>query len=189
MGAKISPEPKACPGPGSYEDMRQLHYKTLTGSKMGKDARKSYFLLDSTYKNPNPDSYTLINFADGRLGAPNFGFGSSKRMAGSGKGVPGPGQYEVQNMIAQSLGPKSGTPVYSMPPRRKDLRPKTGVGVPGADTYNPSNSLTKLSAPNWSVSRLSRERELRHYKKNPDVGKYFIDSGINSTHLKSATWM
>lgn len=29
------------PGPGNYEDDRVLHYSTIPGSKMGKDARKS----------------------------------------------------------------------------------------------------------------------------------------------------
>ena len=80
MGAKLNPEPKASPGPGYYEDMRQSHYNRLSGSKMGKDSRKSFFLFDSTYKNPHPDRYMKIEFADSRLGAPNYGFGSSKRM-------------------------------------------------------------------------------------------------------------
>ena len=46
------------PGSGTYQDMRELHYSTLTGSKIGSDKRESYFLKAKGYKvNPGPGSY------------------------------------------------------------------------------------------------------------------------------------
>jgi len=56
--------------------MRQLHYKQLPGSKIGRDHRVSNFLLDSTYKMPDPGKYDQVPFADKRLGSANYGFGS-----------------------------------------------------------------------------------------------------------------
>ena len=35
---------ESTPGPGSYENADTLHYKKISGSKIGKDSRKSYFL-------------------------------------------------------------------------------------------------------------------------------------------------
>ena len=46
------------PGPGTYSDMRdKLHYKTITGSKIGKDMRKSTFLKTNGFTNPSPGSH------------------------------------------------------------------------------------------------------------------------------------
>lgn len=46
MGAKVGASQKfVSPGPGSYEDEHALHYKTLPGSKIGKDQRKSNTFL------------------------------------------------------------------------------------------------------------------------------------------------
>jgi hypothetical protein len=45
--------------------------------------------------------------------------------------MPGPGNYHQNS----SLG--KGVPKATMPGRRKDLRPKSGVDAPGAGTYNP----------------------------------------------------
>lgn len=45
------------PGSGTYEDMRQLHYSTLSGSKIGIDKRESYFVKARGFTNPGPGSY------------------------------------------------------------------------------------------------------------------------------------
>ena len=52
------------PGPGTYDDIRDnMHYKTIGGSKMGKDLRKSCFLNTPCYTNPGPGVHNC-NFAD-----------------------------------------------------------------------------------------------------------------------------
>ena len=77
MAAKLSKEHRnKSPGPGSYNDMRQSHYDNLSGSKIGRDQRKSFFLYDSTHYSPL-GRYNSIDFASRTLGAPNYGFGSS----------------------------------------------------------------------------------------------------------------
>lgn len=43
------------PGPGAYDDMREVHYNCLTGSAIGRDKRNSYFL--KTTVSGNPDAY------------------------------------------------------------------------------------------------------------------------------------
>jgi len=97
---------------------------------------------------------------------------------------PGPGSYEIQT----TLGPRAGVPVYSMPGRRKDLRPKTGVGVPGANVYNPRNTLTSLTAPQYSVSRNPRDKEVAIFPHTPGFNIYFTDASINLTKTHSASW-
>jgi hypothetical protein len=69
------------PGPGAYEDERALHYKTLPGSKIGKDMRKSdHFLHTSSYKKQEPGQYNLHNFAGNELmGVPKFSFSRGAR--------------------------------------------------------------------------------------------------------------
>jgi hypothetical protein len=46
--------------------------------------------------------------------------------------MPGPGNYESKSTLGD------GVPKTTMPGRRKDLRPKSGVDAPGAGTYNPT---------------------------------------------------
>ena len=49
---------KLTPGPGAYGDERELHYKTIPGSKMGRDMRLSnHFLHTSSYKKQEPGQY------------------------------------------------------------------------------------------------------------------------------------
>ena len=88
---------------------------------------------------PEPGNYNQVNFAAASLGIPKYGFGSESKFKTRQNTSPGPGNYETPI----TLGPKAGVPVYSMPGRRKDLRPKTGVDVPGADAYSPSHTLAK----------------------------------------------
>ena len=117
---------KPTPGPGSYENMHNLHYNKLQGSKMGRDTRMSYFLNESTYKSeskyksPAPVKYNSIDFAHHTLGRPKYGFGSSTRVYFGKNTSPGPGSYE----IGTSVGPQKGVPAYSMP-GRSSMRPKT----------------------------------------------------------------
>ena len=75
-------EDKRTPGPGNYDDERELHYKSIPGSKMGKDMRKSdHFLHTSSYKKQTPGTYNLHNFANNEyMGVPKFSFGKDSRV-------------------------------------------------------------------------------------------------------------
>ena len=76
-----------------------------------------------------------------------------------------------------------------MPGRRKDLRPKLGVGVPGCDTYNPGVESAKKSAPKFSVGKQVRDGELQIYKNTPGVGAYgAYDQAALVVRAKSASW-
>ena len=84
---------KVQPGPGFYESSDALHYKCISGSKMGKDVRKGHFLKTPAYDKPGPGNYfDKSTFVDKKK-APSFGFGSSKRDPGymTSKAQPGPG--------------------------------------------------------------------------------------------------
>lgn len=97
------------PGTGSYDDMRQHYYSTLSGSKIGIDKRDSYFVKARGHTNPGPGSYIKnVTFPD-KNQAPQFKFGTSKRekdylaesrMQRKGTG-PGPGTYEYTNQIGK----------------------------------------------------------------------------------------
>jgi len=75
-----------------------------------------------------------------------------------------------------------------MPGRRKDLRPKTGVGVPGSDSYDPSHSLSKMANPMFSLSRSKRDGELGIYHNTPGSGSYQPDASTNLVKEHSASW-
>jgi len=66
---------RTTPGPGSYNSSDQLHYKTLTGSKMGKDKRRSFFLQTSITGNPDSGLYEKHGFE--KLNTKTFSFGKS----------------------------------------------------------------------------------------------------------------
>jgi hypothetical protein len=131
-----------------------------------------------------PGRYNSIDFAHASLGGSRYGFGTSMRDIAV-KGSPGPGSYEQ----VTTLGTNKGVPVYSMPGRRKDLRPKTGVGVPGAAAYQPSDS-TKPHNPTWTFGTEQRPADTRSssVETNPGAGKYHIDESMSLTKLKSAQW-
>ena len=120
MGARPSQSMnKLTPGPGAYGDERALHYRTIPGSKMGKDNRKSnHFLHTSSYQKQEPGRYNQHEFANNRLmGVPNFSFGRDQRFKQIGKdgmsktttgkmfrptSTPGPGAYEYQKVVGYS---------------------------------------------------------------------------------------
>lgn len=154
MSGKQEFPSKLTPGPGTYSDMINLHYSTLQGAKMGRDDRKSYFLKSSSSEKPGPGEYVQPTFTE-KSQAPKFRFGSSTRekdyLSLKGKAtVPGPGAYNSKVVI----GHQSGCPVYSMPGRRADLRPKTGKDAPDAGVYNPkiNYSSMKPKSPEFKVS-------------------------------------
>jgi hypothetical protein len=118
------------PAPGQYENAHAAHYKSISGSKMGKDYRKAEFLKTSSAGKPSA-AYNLHTFtSDPKSGTSKYSFGKNSRFALKEEGkfapmtAPGPGQYKSSEPLVY------GKPKYSMPGRRKDLRPKTGVGVP-----------------------------------------------------------
>ena len=156
------------PGPGAYEDERALHYRSIPGSKMGKDDRKSnHFLHTSSYKKQEPGRYDLHNFANNELmGVPKYSFGKDQRVKDRSNNLPGPANYQIKTKMAD------GAPCYSMPGRRKDLRPKVGVGVPGSGAYDPMNRSSKKNGPLFSVGRSRRDGELNIYKNTPGAGTY-----------------
>ena len=141
-------------------------------------------MQDSTAKSPHPGTYEGVPFAAASLGQPRYGFGSQKRMMTISGRQPGPGSYE----ISTTIGSRSGVPVYSMPGRRKDLRPKSGEGVPGANVYYPRNTLTAQTAPQFSVSRNPKDKEVALFPHTPGCGTYFTDASINMTKTHSASW-
>lgn len=67
------------PGSGSYDDMRQLHYSTLAGSKIGAGKRESYFVKARGHTNPGPGAYVKNTTYPDKNAAPKYGFGTSKR--------------------------------------------------------------------------------------------------------------
>ena len=89
--------------------MREVHYATLSGSKIGKDVRKRQFLKTAGHTNPGPGSYKGASFVD-KTTAPKFGFGSSQReknYIGLSKKMnnitgPGPSSYKVPVHIGKT---------------------------------------------------------------------------------------
>ena len=106
------------------------------------------------------------------LGQPRYGFGTQSRCRNFKNDLPGPGSYNINTTI----GPASGVPIYSMPGRRKDLRPKTGVGVPGSNVYNPKDNLVTTAAPQFSVSKNQREKDAKKLWNTPGSGTYHVDA-------------
>ncbi len=116
--------------------------------------------------------------------APKFGFGSApreKNYFNSYHTLPGPDHYNSSNLIGRDA------PSQSMPGRRKDLRAKSGVGVPGAGSYNPSLNYVKKNAPGYSVNRSSRDGPLGQYGRSPILTKYTPNYKLAKTH--SASWV
>jgi hypothetical protein len=189
MSGKNEFPSKLTPGPGTYGDMINLHYSTLPGAKMGRDDRKSYFLKSSSHEKPGPGEYVAPCFTE-KSQAPKFRFGSSTRekdylgQKGSKIMGPGPGNYESKIVI----GHKSGCPVYSMPGRRADLRPKTGKDAPDAGVYNPkiNYSSVKPKSPEFKVGKSKRDGELSLYTDAPGATAYSPKDEFTKTHF--ATW-
>ena len=171
------------PGPGAYEDERKIHYASIPGSKMGKDMRKSdHFLHTASYKKQNPGNYNLHNFANNELmGVPKFSFGKDIRDKDRSNNLPGPANYKIKTKMAD------GVPCFSMPGRRKDLRPKVGVGVPGSGSYDPWHNSIKKNGPLFSVGKQTRDGEVNIFKNTPGAGTYGDKAAI-VVRAKSASW-
>ena len=131
------------PGPGNYEDDRAQHYRTIPGSKMGKDMRKSnHFIHNSSHKKQDPGRYDINGLVgQEKMGVPKYSFGKDLRDRDRSQRLPGPGNYDIRTKMSD------GVPCYSMPGRRKDLRPKVGTGVPGSGSYDPKNVFSKKNGP------------------------------------------
>ena len=178
-------EKKLTPGPGTYDDMRSLYYQTLPGSKIGRDNRKSYFLKSASSEKPGPGNYASTCFTE-KSEAPKFGFGSSVREKDyikNGGSPVGPGKYEAKIVI----GHKSGCPVYSMPGRRADFRPRTGKDAPDAGIYNPTltYSSVKPLPPKYSVGKSKRDGGLKLYTDPPGATAYTPNDTLTKTHFAS----
>lgn len=64
------------PGPGNYDDCISQHYGSIPGSKINKDARKSFFLKTTVSGNPEPGKYEKAGFT--KLNSvPRYSFGKS----------------------------------------------------------------------------------------------------------------
>ena len=106
---------KNTPGPGSYDDGRQLYYRTMVGSKIGREVRKGEFLRTASFMKQEPGKYELKGFAnDIYVGVPNCKFGIDSKSKSFKEGVPGPGRYDELRNIGKEA------PAFSMPGRRKD---------------------------------------------------------------------
>lgn len=179
---------KTTPGPGNYNDDRVKHYASIPGSKMGKEDRRSHpnmpihYLNTASHLKQDPGRYNQHDFANNELmGVPKYSFSKDGRMKNLQKGPPGPGNYDIKTKMAD------GVPCFSMPGRRKDLRPKVGTGVPGSGTYDPMNTFTKKNGPLFSVSKQRRDGELGVFKNTPGAGTYH-DISSNVVRAKSASW-
>ena len=53
---------KKTPGPGTYNDDRELYYRTIAGSKMGLDTRKGEFFKTNAHGKPDPGKYEIMGF-------------------------------------------------------------------------------------------------------------------------------
>ncbi len=96
----------------------------------------------------NPDAGNYEKKGFGKIDDnPQFSFGKSGRPEALRRGPPGPGEYEVRPKIG------SGVPCFSMPGRRKDLRPKAGVDAPSCDKYSPSKSYVVPNERAFSVGK------------------------------------
>ena len=171
------------PGPGSYGDDRAMHYRSIPGSKIGKDSRKSnHFLHTASYQKQEPGRYDLHNFANNEfMGVPKYSFSKDNRDKKFKATQPGPGNYDIPTTMAD------GVPKYSMPGRRKDHRPKVGVGVPGSGTYEPTHGYVKKNGPLFSVGKQRRDGEVKIYQNTPGAGTYH-DISANVVRAKSASW-
>jgi len=115
------------------------------------------------------------------MGVPRYSFSKDLRYKDLQRGPPGPGNYDIKTRMSD------GVPCYSMPGRRKDLRPKVGTGVPGSGTYEPTLTFTKKNAPLFSVSKQRRDGELKIFQNTPGAGTY-MDISANIVRAKSASW-
>ncbi len=91
------------PGPGNYENPNELHYKKISGSKIGKDGRSSFFLKTSVTGTPDAGNYEKPGFATINAN-PKFSIGKSLRDLPS-EGRPssvGPGSYNYINQVGNA---------------------------------------------------------------------------------------
>ena len=103
MGRPVDKITFDVPGSGTYNDMNEIHYNTLSGSKIGIDKRDSYFVRARGHKNPGPGTYKGSQTFIDKNSAPKFGFGTSSRSKdyiAESKHFkkftgPGPGAYDI----------------------------------------------------------------------------------------------
>ena len=81
-----------------------------------------------------------------------------------------------------------GVPVFSIPGRRKDLRPKSGADAPGSNVYNPEDAYTKKNGPQYSLSKGHRDGEVGIYYNTPGAGTYQPDHSKNLVHNDFPSW-
>lgn len=84
------------PGPGNYENCIDQHYRSIPGSKIHKDQRKSYFLKTASTGVPAGCNYEKPNFEKLNY-FPKYSFGKEQRDVPLPRGPPGPGMYEYIN--------------------------------------------------------------------------------------------
>lgn len=115
------------------------------------------------------------------MGVPKFSFSKDLRDRNHRGAHPGPTSYNIKTRISD------GVPCFSMPGRRKDLRPKVGVGIPGAGAYDPDQKCSKKNGPMFSLSKSKRDGELKIFKETPGAGTY-DDTAAKVVRAKSASW-
>jgi len=124
----------------------------------------------------------LHDFACNELmGVPKYSFSKDQRDRARSGAHPGPTSYNIGTKMAD------GVPCFSMPGRRKDLRPKVGVGVPGAGAYEPNQNSSKKNGPMFSVSKTKRDGGINIFKNTPGAGTYG-DIASKVVRAKSASW-
>ena len=129
-----------------------------------------------------PGRYNLHNFANNELmGVPKYSFGKDIRDKDRANTLPGPANYDIKTKMSD------GVPCFSMPGRRKDLRPKVGVGVPGSGSYQPMLESSKKNGPQFSVGKMRRDGEVGIFKNTPGAGTYH-DIAAKVVRSKSASW-
>ena len=103
-------------------------------------------------------------------------------MSAKKKAQPGPGEYSMRHLMGY------GAAKATMPGRRKDLRPKTGLGVPSGGEYDPSYGYSKLQNPRYSMSNSKRDGQVSIFHNNPAPDKYFDYKYDKLIKSQSATW-
>eukprot|EP00928_Gymnodinium_smaydae_P007798 TRINITY_DN12793_c0_g7_i1.p1 TRINITY_DN12793_c0_g7~~TRINITY_DN12793_c0_g7_i1.p1 ORF type:complete len:568 (+),score=15.25 TRINITY_DN12793_c0_g7_i1:46-1749(+) len=143
------------PGPGTYTHKDFLNQRGSTCKPLLSSPRQSPRTLawKASHSTPNPGTYTLSDpDSTGKMTKsprPVMGFSSTGRLdlskcvsegsalISSGNGVPGPGEYEHQELIGKCGGATLAKDSPRSSPREVAWKAKHGVPNPG--TYNPND--------------------------------------------------
>jgi len=163
----------ASPGPGAYDSMGNLR---RTGVKFGKDEKKG-LVLTHNLAVPGPGAYDFNKKASSSVHASpkftyfyklylsfySFGLKTPDCALYAGRGVPGPGTYNLKNAVGSE-----GTRLTILP-RRPDSAPSYGRNAPGPGAYTPGFF---KNAPAYRIGTQQRGKLAVEALKVPGPGAY-----------------